>query len=243
MKNEWKRLLKIALCVFGLFLAITYWKPFVEFVKLAMSAATPLLIGGFLAFFVNIIMSRYEKWFFPKKTDGIAAKLRRPLCMIGAILTVMAVLALVIWLIVPQLISCIQLIISFISEKVPKYITDFIDRADNWAFVPDKVLDYLAGIDWKSKIDQFVEFISAGVDDVVNTAVKTVMGIFSGIVTGVLSIIFSVYLLLDKDRLKRQFKTLAENYLPQKSSVFTQMNRKGTAMRAKFLDNNCLYSS
>lgn len=216
MKNEWKRLLKIVLCLFGLFLAITYWKPFVEFVKLAMAAATPLFIGGFLAFFVNIIMSRYEKWFFPKKTDGIAAKLRRPLCMIGAILTVTAVLALVVWLIVPQLISCIQLIISFISEKAPKYITDFIAKADNWEFVPDKVLDYLAGIDWKSKIDQFVEFVSAGVDDVVNTAVKTVMGIFSGVVTGILSIIFSVYLLLDKDRLKRQFKTLAENYLPKK---------------------------
>ena len=215
MRFDWKKALKICLCVFGVFLCVTYWHPFVTFVKAVFSASSPLLLGLFVAFFVNIIMTRYEKWFFPKKQGRVINAVRRPLCMVLAFLTIAAALALIVWLIVPQLLSCIQIMISFLG-KTPDYIKDFIEKAQNWDFIPSKVLDSLGAIDWESRIGQFVSFVSSGVGDVVNTVAKTVMGIFSGIVTGVLGLIFSVYLLLGKDKLKRQFGSLAENYLPEK---------------------------
>ncbi|MBR5322442.1 MAG: AI-2E family transporter [Clostridia bacterium] len=216
MKFDWKKALKISLCAFGLFLAITYWRPFISLLGVIFSAINPLIIGGIIAFIVNILMSRYEKWFFPKKNTKAISKMRRPLCMILAFLTVAVVFAAVVWLIVPQLISCIQIMLSF-AAKTPTFMKEFIEKANNWNFVPDKVIEYLSAIDWESKIDQFVTFVTAGVGDVVNTVAKTVVGIISGVVTGVLGLIFSIYLLLDKDRLKRQFKKLAENYFPEKA--------------------------
>ncbi len=215
MKFDWKKALRIALCVFGLFLAITYWHPFVALCGIVLAAMTPLIIGGIIAYIVNILMSRYEKWFFPKKKTKIISKIRRPLCMILAFLTVIVVLSAVVWLIVPQLISCIQLIMSF-AAKVPAIMKDFVEKAQNWEFIPDKVIEYLAAIDWESKIGQFVTLVTNGVGDVVNTVAKTVVGIVSGVVTSVLGLIFSIYLLLDKDRLKRQFKKVFVNYFPEK---------------------------
>ena len=215
MKFDWKKAFKIALCVFGLFLAITYWHPFVALCGIVLAAMTPLIIGGIIAYIVNILMSRYEKWFFPKKKTKIISKIRRPLCMILAFLTVIVVLSAVVWLIVPQLISCIQLIMAF-AAKVPNLMKEFVEKAQNWDFIPDKVIEYLAAIDWESKIGQFVTLVTNGVGDVVNTVAKTVVGIVSGVVTSVLGLIFSIYLLLDKDRLKRQFKKVFVNYFPEK---------------------------
>ncbi len=215
MKFDWKKALKICFCVFILFLCIIYWQPFISFLGVVFEASIPLILGGCIAFFVNILMVRYEKWFFQKSKNRTLQKIRRPLCMVLAFMTVLIVLAVVIWLIVPQLISCIQLMLAFVS-KIPNYMKDFIARAENWDFIPDKALDYLAAIDWESKIGQFVTLITTGVGGVVNTVAKTVMGVVSGVITGVLGFIFSIYLLLDKDRLKRQFKKIAENYLPSK---------------------------
>lgn len=215
MKREWKKPIILCCCLFVLFLCITYWNPFVAFLGVFYKASTPLVAGAFIAFIVNILMARYESWFLPQKQQGVITKLRRPICMMLAFVTVLGVLALVIWLIVPQLLSCIQLMLSF-AMKIPDYIKNFITKAENWDFIPDKVLDYLAAIDWESKIGQFVAWITTGVGDVVNTVAKTVMNIVSGVITGVLSLIFSIYLLLEKDKVKRQLITLTVTYVPEK---------------------------
>jgi len=213
---ELKKILKICLCIFLLYLCVFYWSPFIEFIKLVISAASPLILGICVAFIVNILMSCYERWVFPSKKSGFVAKIRRPLCMVGAFATAILVLALAIWLVVPQLSDCIQIIISFLMQ-IPQYMKEFIVKAQDWDFIPRSVLDYLAGIDWESRITALVSWLSSGVGDVVNTLAKTIMSIVSGVITTIIGLIFSIYLLLDKDNLKRQFKKLFENYLPEKT--------------------------
>ena len=215
MNSDVKKVLKICGCIFLLFLCIFYWQTFVTFLGVALSAASPLILGGVVAFIVNILMSKYEKWFFAKTKKKIVLKIRRPICMILAFLTAIVVLAVIIYLVVPQLISCINVIIAFF-KTIPGYISEFVVKAKEWDFIPEKVLVTLSSIDWESRITQFAEWMSSGVGDVVNTLAKTVMGIVSGIITTVIGLIFSIYLLLDKDRLKRQFKKIAKTYTPKK---------------------------
>ena len=66
MKFDWKKALKISLCVFGLFLAITYWQPFIVLLGVILSAMNPLIIGGIIAFIVNIPMTFLEGKIFGK---------------------------------------------------------------------------------------------------------------------------------------------------------------------------------
>ena len=216
MSFDVKKVLKICGCIFLLFLCIFYWQPFTAFLGVVLAAATPLILGGVVAFIVNILMTKYEKWFFPKNKNKIVSKIRRPICMILAFLTAIVVLAVIIYLVVPQLISCINVIIAFF-KTIPGYISEFVVKAKDWDFVPEKVLVTLSSIDWESRITQFAEWMSSEVGDVVNTLAKTVMGIVSGIITMVIGLIFSIYLLLEKDRLKRQFKKVAKTYTPKKT--------------------------
>lgn len=216
MKLDYKKILSIFSGIFLLYLCIHYWDGFVGFLKSVISAASPLVLGCVIAFIVNILMSRYESWFFPKKQSGFFAKIRRPLCMVFAFLTAILVIALVVWLIVPQLVSCIQVMIDF-AKSIPSLIKEFTNKAENWNFIPKGLLKTLSNVDWESKIGQFITVLTSGVGGFVNTVAKTLIGVFSGIVTAIIGIIFSIYLLLDKDRLKRQFKKLAENYMPKKA--------------------------
>ncbi len=210
MKFDWKKMAKICVCIFLLFLGIYYWKAFTGIVVSIWKAANPLIIGCIIAYIVNILMTRYEKWFFPKKTRGFIAKIRRPLCMVFAFLSAAIVIGVIIWLIVPQFIMCVQMLLS----ALPGLINDLIEKANNWEFIPDDIIDILSGIDWNSRIGQIGQFVASQMGEVVNAVFKTVMGVFSSIVTGVIGIIFSVYLLLDKTNLKRRFKRVMERYLP-----------------------------
>ena len=53
----------------------------------SVSAASPLIVGCGIAYFVNILMRFYERHYFSGAKTGLAAKSRRPVCMIAAFLT------------------------------------------------------------------------------------------------------------------------------------------------------------
>lgn len=80
MKQEWKGWLRLGVTLFGLYLAVHYWVPFCRVAGLALRAAVPLILGAVIAYAVNILMSMYERAFFPnsaspalKKADALCA--------------------------------------------------------------------------------------------------------------------------------------------------------------------------
>ena len=210
MKLSFKQLLKICSAVFLLFLATLYWEPAIKFVGKLFGAASPLLIGAAIAYVVNILMARYESWFFPNSRKPVTQKLRRPICMAGAYLSVIAVIMLVIRLVVPQLTACIQVIAS----ELPRVFTDTVAFLDRSGLLPDNIVDTLLAIDWRSRIGQIIELVTSGVGSVLDVVVTTVTSVFSTLLTMLLSIIFSVYLLSAKETLARQIRRVVRNILP-----------------------------
>ena len=59
-------------------------------------------------------MSFYEKHFFPNSGSRAIVKARTGLCLIFAILTLLAIFALILWLVLPQLIGCVRLLLGII---------------------------------------------------------------------------------------------------------------------------------
>lgn len=212
MKLTWKNCFMVGSSILLLYLGITYWPNVANLLSLALSAAMPLIIGCMIAYLVNILMSVYEKHYFPKSKKVILVKSRRPVCMLAAFVTLVALLVLIVWLIVPQLISCVQVIISV----VPGFIEDAIDLIARYGILPKNILDTLQSIDWKSRISQLIEVLLTGIGSVAQILISTVSSVFSGIVTALLSIIFSIYLLSGKEKLAYQFRRLTGRYLKKK---------------------------
>ena len=209
MKLRWRDCFKVGVSVFVLYLAVHYWQTAANLVSTLVGASLPLIIGGVVAYLVNILMANYEgRWKVnPKKPDSV--KLRRPVCMLLAFLTLIAIVALVCGLIIPQLVDCVGLIIA----ELPSVIADALDLAEQWKLFSPEVLASLESIDWNAQIGKLVGVVTSGIGDVVSLVVSAVSSVFSFLVTTLLSLIFSIYLLSGKEELASQVDRLAKRYM------------------------------
>lgn len=216
VKIEWKTCLKIAVTVFALYLCITYWIPLMGFVGKVIGAATPLLTGFVIAYILNILMTFYESHYFTKYSDkNIVSKSRRAVCMILAMFSLVGAITLIVWLVIPELISCI----SFLIKEIPPAIEQFINSDFVREHVSADSIAQLTNINWKEHIQNIAGVVATGLGGVADIIIKTISSTFSIIVSTLFSIIFAVYLLIDKDRLLSQIKRLMRNYLPRKITV------------------------
>ena len=206
MKLEWKSCLKIGVSVFVLYLCIHYWPSVADWGITLLRASTPLWVGAVVAYLLNILMSAYERNFISADNRPAVKKLRRPVCMIGAMLTLIAIVVLVGLLVVPQLVSCFRLVFA----ELPGFMDLVLEQVEKWGIFSADTIALLDNIDWQSRIGQIV----SGLGGVVGVLFSAVTSVFSGLVTGLLAVIFAIYLLAGKERLASQWTRLTKRYLP-----------------------------
>ncbi len=209
-KIDWKTCFRVGVSAFVLFLCIHYWPNISGFIGKCFTAAAPVFTGFVMAYIINILMSFYERHFFPNSKKKSVEKSRRPVSLTGAILTVIGVIALVIVLIAPQLVNCIEMLVN----QLPGAIEKLIAKLNGLSFVSDELIASLASIDWKSRIGDIAQTLFSGVGDVMNVAVSAVSSIFTGIMAFVIGFIVALYLLMDKDKLGGQCKRVMNSWVP-----------------------------
>ncbi|MBQ8830433.1 MAG: AI-2E family transporter [Oscillospiraceae bacterium] len=228
MKIEGKTCLKIGISVFLLYLCIQYWSAFTAFLGTLIGASAPLLIGCVIAYIVNILMSFYERHYFPKKQKRFWVKSRRPVCMIAAFLTLVVVVVLLLNIVIPELMAAVQLLLA----QVPGIIEDVLGWLDSKNIVPQDLSAFLSGIDWKARLEQIFGVLTTGVGSVLGTAFNVVSSVFSGIVTALFAIIFSFYLLSGKEKLGGQFDCIMKQFM--KDRIYTATRHVLSVMNDSF---------
>ena len=200
---------KIAIAVFAVWLSMRYWPQVAKFIMDIIDSAETLIIGAIIAFLVNILMRSLEKIIFPKAQKQALITARRVICMILAFVLLIGIVALIIWLITPQLVSCIEIIIA----EVPPLFNSIIKWLQKTQILPEDIMKELASIDWKSNLTKIFDVLTSGIGSVFDIVVTTVTSVFSGVVTALVSLIFAIYILLSKEVLAKQFKRLEKCYL------------------------------
>ncbi len=211
-KIDWKTCFRVGASLFVLFLCIHYWPNISGFIGKCFSAAAPVFTGFVMAYIINILMSFYERHYFPKSKKMAVEKSRRPVSLTGAILTVIGVIALVFVLIAPQLVNCIEMLVA----QLPGAIERLIAKLNGLSFVSDELIASLASIDWKSRIGDIAQTLFSGVGDVMNVAVSAVSSVFTGIMAFVIGFIVALYLLMDKDKLGGQCRRVMNRWVPER---------------------------
>ncbi len=209
MNITWKTCFRLCSCIFILYLCCFYWPTISSVFFLFLGALSPLLLGFSIAYVLNILMSFYELHYFPKlQCNKIILSTKRPLCLFGAILSLLGVVSLVVWLVVPELVSCVSLLIS----KIPTAIQNLIGSQWIRKVMPDDVLSHLAGIDWTSYITNGIHMVTNGLGNALTTVISAVSSVFSVIVSIVFGVIFSLYMLASKEKLQKQMHKLLGCY-------------------------------
>ena len=210
-----RTLVKIVLACFALYLAMYYWTPVAGFLGVALSAFVPLLLGLALAYPLNILMSFYERHFFPNSQKKAVLKTRTGLCLVFAILTLLGIIALVLWLIIPQLADCVRLLLAQIPVA--------LERAAEWLVqtgiadeLVTRITEWAEGFDWQSRLEGIITAVLGGATDVVGVVAGVVTTAVSGIATAFITIIFAVYVLLGRKKLAGQLNRLMRRYLGER---------------------------
>lgn len=209
MKVTWKACAQVGISVFILYLCIFYWQNVASILTALFGAITPLFLGCAIAYFVNILMTLYESHFFISSDHIFIQKSRRPLCMILAFATLLAIIALIICLVVPQLSSCIQLLLS----ALPGVMKDLTNGIEKLNILPENMMTSLSAIDWQTRIGEVLKNIISGLGNVMGILGTMISTILSGIVTIFMAVIFAIYLLSGKEKLGRQSKRLMYRYM------------------------------
>lgn len=209
MKIEWKTCFRIGVTIFLLYLAVFYWKSAAGLAAALLGAASPLLIGCVIAYLLNILMSFYERHYSARLTGQTAARICRPVCMTAAFVTLVVIVALILGLVVPQLSSCVQLIVASLPNTM-RNLTSGLERLN---LLPEDMANLLSAIDWQSKIGQFISGLTSGLGNVMDMVIGTISAVFSGVVTALLGVIFAIYVLAGKETLGLQCDRTMRRYL------------------------------
>lgn len=214
MRSDWKGCARLGVVLFCLYLAIHYWEPLSHLLVLGLSAAFPLLFGAVIAYAVNILMSLYERHYFPASTRAAVVKSRRFVCLLLAFASLAAIVFFLVRMILPEL---ARSVVVLVQEAAPilddwmKTLNENVDLSQLFASSGMALAD--GTIDWKETITSLLNWLLSGLGGVMGSVVSLVSALSSAAFTLVVSLIFSVYLLMGKERLGRQAGLLLKTYL------------------------------
>lgn len=169
---------------------------------------SPFLLGGVMAFILNVPMRRIES-LLPLKEGG---KAKRPVSLVLTFLLVTGLLLLVVFVVMPQL---FETVLS-LQSSIPAFLSEVKAQAENLFAQNPEIVDYInsIAIDWKSFLEKFIGFLSSGAGTVLSSTFSAAVSIVSGVTTFGIGLVFAIYILLQKETLARQFKSLMAAFLP-----------------------------
>ncbi len=177
----------------------------------------PFILGGMIAFVINIPMNFYETKLFRDdriKNVKVLKKGRRGLSMALAYLSVILVITLVAVTVIPQLVKTV----TVLTRKIPVFWSGFIGKLEIIFAENPQLLNYLSSfetleIDWKSMLYTVVDFLQNGVGNMLTSTVSVAGSIISSTVNFFIALVFSFYLLSQKEKLGGQFGRTLKAYL------------------------------
>lgn len=182
-----------------------------------LSVFTPMLIGLAFAFIFNVPLKFFERKVFTRK-DGTSrlGKATRPISLLLSVLLVLAIIAAILLLIIPELLNSIITLVQNLPDTFIN-LQNWIEQLseDHPQF---KEFFMSTNINWNEIFNSFIGTIQDISINFVSQALNILVGTVSFVVNIFLGLIFSIYFLLKKEQLYAQFKKLTYAFIPEKKA-------------------------
>lgn len=220
-KKTVKRILLIITFTVLLIWAIYNHKLLFKYIGELYSLISPFVIGLCIAYVVNVIMRPIERlWMklLSKCKGKWVEKMKRPICLLLSILLVIGIILAVIFIIMPELSDSVSSLVSM----VPSYVSEVESWWEALALRLNKYGVELPQFSFDT--DKFIQILKDGGTAVLNTTLSATTSIVTAVINIVLALAFSIYVLAQKETLKRQSKkVLAKLMKPEKMQKLLDM--------------------
>ena len=177
-----------------------------------LHAFRPLFIGFAIAFVLNRPCNFFAR-LYARRLPERGRRAARPLAVATSYVLLIAFLAVLVALVVPELIKSLERFVSNLST----YGSNFQQLFD-WV-VEKFQLESLEDLNFTGAFDDLNSLLSRALELLTDTMPHLISAtgvVVSAVVTGVLAIVFSVYMLSGAPRLLAQCRRVAVTYLPKK---------------------------
>lgn len=211
MKFEKKQVYYIVLAFILCYIVYTYWSYGASLIQTIYKASFPFLIGAGIAYIVNIVMSLYEAIYTRLFKNSILLKAKRVVSMILAYLTFVLLISWLFSIVLPDLISSMNSLLRIDTSGITKFIKEVSDNK----IIKEFLNNFGSSYDITSKLSEYSQQILKQVLSVLIGILTSVSTIASTILNIFVSVIFSIYVLANKENLGRQFNLVIDTYLGQ----------------------------
>jgi len=177
-----------------------------------MRILMPFLIGGAIAFILNVPMKQIEKYLFQKNKK--MEKFRRPVAYLLTLLCVIGVVVLALVVVVPELGNTVGMLVTQIPKAFSAMQEQLEAIPDEWPWLGPAIEEL--NIDWAKISESLVDFVRSVASGIVSSGVGVFSGIVSGVTTFVISFTFSIYVLFQKEKLSSQVKQVLYALIPER---------------------------
>ena len=216
MKFTKNQFIWLVVLFFSCFLIYTYWETVVSICNKIFVASQPFLFGAGIAFVVNILMSFYEKILIKFIPFGFITKIKRPVSLLLAFATIGLIFTWVVFTVLPDLIDSINTLISQDRSAINNLI--------NWLLKNkslQKIIQDLGGV---TQVRELINSYSAQLlQQIMNgltNFLTSLTSLPSTLINLFISIVFSCYVLVGKEKLGSQVNRLVDVYLGRYGKTF-----------------------
>lgn len=168
---------------------------------------SPVVYGFVFAYILNLIMVMYEGFWFPETDNELLIRARRPVSILLALITVIIVIVLVLWLIIPQLISLVQTLLENLPLMV-EYIQRWIEDLEDIYPQIDTLVNNL-NINWENIARDAASFAN----NILGSTFTTFQLLTSSLFRLVVILVVAIYALFSKEKIQRQVKRVLRAYM------------------------------
>lgn len=209
-KNIEKVIRKYLIIITILVLSVLNASAIFNVIAIILGAFSNIFLAMLVAYVVNIIMVKIEE-VLSRRDTMMMNKMKRPISLLLSLFVVVIIICLLIMLVVPATLDSLNMLMAEMPKYFQKVQVFLLATFENNASVT-KAIDLLE-IDWKLLLQNIISILGGGVSSTLDTFLNVLGIVVGSLFNWVLILVFSIYILLDKERFIRMYERLTTLYM------------------------------
>lgn len=234
-KTNMKKLMILIAFGIGLFWLLESISTITDFISHVFKLLFPFIMGGIIAFILNIPMSKIEAFIKNKQKKKNSKFPVRVVSITLSLFIFVGIILLISFLLIPELIENIQLLI----KNIPAFFADIedwlLELVDSYPDIQKQVEDTF------KNTTNFNDITVTVLNYIINGSLNFITNLISSLFTFFTAIVFAIYMLSQKEYLQRGIKKVMYAYM--KKEHVEKIIRVGALANktfSKFISGQCV---
>ena len=205
MNKEMKNKLLLVTYAIVLFVVLLNYQWIISFLGTIGNVMMPFIIGTVIAFILNVIVNMLENSALNKVKKG-----KRPLSIVLSLVIVFGFVVVLLFILIPQLKNAGMIFV----ENIPEYQETIYELGTKIGLSKEQLAFF--ELDNNKLRDELTLLVTENSANLINMSFGFASSLVEAVTNFFVGLVFAIYVLIEKENLKRQFSKLLDRVLDKK---------------------------